>query len=203
MRKDRIWENTKEDEILEYMGNKGYWDEKFIQRSDKPLNPEGALVDNINYFKKGSVLDIACGDGRNMLFLLQNNFRVTGIDFSINALERLDRFVRRLNYSVETQQIDLSNSNALKHMGIFDNIIINHYRLNQENLADIKDYISDNGILFISGFGHKHKADEKIRKEDLIQPTDFTTLESSFELIKYTENEDERGFLVTYIFKKK
>ena len=188
---------------MEYMGNKEYWDEKFIQRSDKPLSPEGTLVDNIDFFKKGSVLDIACGDGRNTLFLLENNFKVTGVDFSISALERLERFVRRSNYSVETQQIDLSIPNALKHIGIFDNIIINHYRLNQESFADIKDHISDNGVLFISGFGHKHKVDEKIREEDLIQPTDFTILESFFELIKYTENEDERGFLVTYIFKKK
>lgn len=46
---------------MQYMGNEEYWDEKFIQRSDKPLNPESLLVNNINYFKSGSVLDIHVG----------------------------------------------------------------------------------------------------------------------------------------------
>jgi len=158
---------------------------------------------NINYFKKGSVLDIACGDGRNTIFLLENDFKVTGIDFSIKALERLERFAERLNYSVDLQQIDLSISGGLSNIGIFDNILINHYRLNQEQIMDIENHISDNGILFFSGFGHKHKADKKIRKEDLLHPTDFEILKNSFELIKYIENEDERGFFVLYIFKKK
>lgn len=185
------------------MGDKEYWDEKFHNRSDKSLNPEGVLVDNINYFKKGSVLDIACGDGRNTLFLLEKRFKVMGIDFSIKALERLLKFVKMQGYKVETQQVDLSLPNALKHIRIFDNIIINHYRLSKENLNDIKNHISDGGILFVSGFGYKHKVDEKIRKEDLIQPTDFEILKDSFELIKYIEDEDIRGFLVTYIFKRK
>lgn len=188
---------------MKYMGNREYWDERFGQRSDKPLEPESSLVDNINYFKKGSAIDIACGDGRNTIFLLENNFKVTGIDFSIKALERLERFVERLNYSVDTQQIDLSVSGGLSNIGIFDNILINHYKLSQENLADIENHISDNGILFISGFGYKHKVDNKIRKDDLIQPTDFEILENSFELLKYVENEDDRGFLVVYIFRKK
>ena len=36
----------------------------------------------------------------------------------------------------------------------------------------IKDHLTDEGILFVCGFGHKHKVDSKIRKDDLIQPTD-------------------------------
>lgn len=32
---------------MKYMGNREYWDEKFEQRSDKPLEPESLLVDNI------------------------------------------------------------------------------------------------------------------------------------------------------------
>lgn len=189
--------------FLEYMGNKEYWDKKFIQKSDKLLSPEGVLVENINYLKKGSVLDIACGDGRNTLFLLENDFKVTGIDFSMESLDRLIRFAKRQDYSVNTHQVDLSLSNALLHIGVFNNILIMHYRLNKENLVELENHIYSNGILFISGFGYKHKVDGKIREEDLIQPSDFEVLENSFELLKYIENEDNRGFLVTYIFQKK
>ena len=189
--------------MLEYMGNKEYWDERFKQRNDKLLSPEGVLIDNINCFKKGSVLDIACGDGRNALFFLENGFEITGVDFSLNALERLKIFAEKSNYSIETRQIDLSKPSGLKDIGIFDNIVINHYRLSRENLVDIENHISDDGILFISGFGYKHKVDERIRKQDLIQPMDIEMLKKSFQFIKYIEDDSKRGFLVTYILKKK
>lgn len=59
---------------MEYMGNKEYWNEKFAARNDKVLAPEKAVVENLRFFKNSSALDIACGDGRNSLFLLNNGF---------------------------------------------------------------------------------------------------------------------------------
>lgn len=188
---------------MNYMGDKEYWNDKFTKRSDKPLMPEKSLVDNINYFKKGTVLDVACGDGRNTLFLLDNKFEVTGIDFSNKALERLRMFANNNNYSVKTEQVDLSETEALNDIGIFDNIVINHYRLNEKQLINLEEHLSEKGILFICGFGHNHKVDSKIRKGDLIQLSDFEGMKQSFEMIKYDEKVDERGFFVTYIFRKK
>jgi tellurite methyltransferase len=188
---------------MKYMGNKEYWDDKFANRSDNPLSPEISIVENIAYFKKDTILDIACGDGRNTLFLFENGFNVTGVDFSSKALERLEMFAKRNNYSVNTMQIDLSIPNSLNDIGIFDNVLINHYRLNKEQLEEIQSHITHDGVLFICGFGYKHQVDSKIRKEDLIQPSDFENIKKSFELIRYIENQDERGFFVTYIFRKK
>lgn len=186
---------------MEYMGNKKYWDERFNTRNDNPLSPEKSLVDNIKCFKKGTVLDIACGDGRNALFLLENGFNVTGVDFSSRALERLNMFSKRKGYAVSTKQVDLSKPYSLDNIGVFDNIVINHYRLNKLQLAKIEKHLTDNGILFISGFGHEHKVNSKIRKEDLIQPNDFEDVKKTFYLMKYNEIQDERGFFVTYIFR--
>lgn len=186
-----------------YMGDKKYWDEKFAQRTDQLLKPETALVNSIKYFKPGTVLDIACGDGRNALFLIEKNFKVTGVDFSQNALERLERFAKEKNYTVNTQQIDLSIPGVLKNIGVFDNIVINHYRLTSEHFKELGNHLTDKGILFISGFGHRHIPDERIRREDLIQPTDFEELNTLFELINYEEVEDNRGFFVTFIFQRK
>jgi tellurite methyltransferase len=188
---------------MDYMGNKQYWDDKFANRDGKPLSPEKSVVENIGYFKVGSILDIACGDGRNTLFFIEKGFKVTGVDFSRKALERLNFFAVRDNYLVNTELIDLSISNSLKDIGIFDNILINHYRLNKEQIADIENHITDDGVLFISGFGDKHNVDSKIKRGDLIQSTDFEGINNSFELIEYIENQDNRGFFVTYIFRKK
>ena len=187
---------------MEYMGDKTYWDNKFEVRGDKILSPEKALVNNIGYLKTGTVLDVACGDGRNALYLLKNGFDVTGIDFSNRALERLNTFAKRDGYEVKTKQVDLSISNSLNELKNFDNIVINHYRASKEVLKEILKHINDDGILFVCGFGNKHKVDSKIRQEDLILESDFEEIKNMFDLIKYEENEDERGFFVTYIFKK-
>lgn len=188
---------------MDYMGNKEYWNEKFYNRGDSLLSPEKSLVDNIDYFKAGSVLDIACGDGRNTLFLLENGFNVTGIDFSSQALERLNIFSKRKGHMVNTVKTDLSKFNSLDNIGVFDNIIINHYRLSKEQLIKIEKNMTNDGILFISGFGYKHTVNLKIREGDLIQPDDFEGLEKYFDLIKYDEIQDERGFFVTYVFRIK
>lgn len=149
------------------------------------------------------MLDIASGDGRNTLFLLENGFNVTAMGFSSKAIERLNRFTERNNYVVNTKQIDLSKKNSLKDIGIFDNILINHYRLDKEEFKGIENHLTEGGVLFISGFGYKHKVDSRIREEDLIQDIDFEYIKNSFDLVKYTENQDDRGFFVTYIFCKK
>lgn len=184
------------------MGNESYWDEKFENRGGNPLKPEEALVKSIMYLKSGTVLDLACGDGRNSLFLLKEGFNVTGVDFSIKALERLHTFAARNNYKVNTKKVDLSKGDALDNIEEFDNIIINHYRLSKEQLSSIHKHLRIEGILFINGFGHKHVPDSKIREEDLIQPSDFDGLKENLELVKYNETIDERGSFVTYIYRK-
>ena len=183
------------------MGNESYWDEKVENRGGNPLKPEEALVKSIRYLKSGTVLDLACGDGRNSLFLLKEGFNVTGVDFSIKALERLHTFAAMNNYRVNTKKVDLSKGDALDNIEEFDNIIINHYRLSKEQLSSIHKHLRIEGILFINGFGHKHVPDSKIREEDLIQPSDFDGLKENLELVKYNEMIDERGSFVTYIFR--
>lgn len=188
---------------MEYMGNQLFWDDKFLQRGDQPLSPEGALIKYHRLFKEGTVLDVACGDGRNSLYLLQEGYKVSGIDFSEAALKRLETFAARINKPVEIIHRDLSKKDALKNVGCFDNVIINHYRLQQDQMRDIGECIKVGGVLFVYGFGHEHKWDERIHQQDLIQKEDFNGLKDNFDLIEYEEHKDERGFFVTYLFKKK
>ncbi|WP_163195385.1 class I SAM-dependent methyltransferase [Clostridium thermarum] len=157
-----------------------------------------------NFIRKtdGTVLDVACGDGRNALYLAVHGFKVTGIDFSSKALERLKSFAQRLNLTVNTQQVDLNDPDSLETIGTFDNVVINHYRSIKENIKTISSHITDDGTIFVCGYGHKHKVDSKFREEDLIQPTDFEDIKESFDLVKYYENPAEGKFFVTYIFRK-
>ena len=138
------------------------------QEEKNPLDPDDELIKNIELLSEGSVLDIACGDGRNSLFLLDKGFQLTGVDFSIEALNRLNHFAALNDFEVSTIQIDLSKKKSLDSIGCFDNIIVNHYRLPDHQMEYISERLKEDGVLFLTGFGHKHKQNEKIKEKDLI-----------------------------------
>lgn len=186
-----------------YMGDRKYWDQKFEQRGNKLLDPDNELVKNINYLKKGTVLDLACGDGRNSLYLLKEGFEVTGVDFSFEALERLKYFASLNNFNIFTIQLDLTNEYSLENFKKFDNIVINHYRFPKKQMTSLIKVLKSSGILFITGFSHKHQPSIKVKENDLILKSDFEDIDKQVELIHYHEYEDLRGSFATYIFKKK
>ncbi|MCZ7529260.1 MAG: class I SAM-dependent methyltransferase [Acidimicrobiia bacterium] len=55
----------------------------------------------------GRALDLACGEGRNALFLAEQGWRVTAVDFSDVALEKARRIAARRNVSVDWVLADL------------------------------------------------------------------------------------------------
>jgi len=187
---------------MTYIGDKKYWDEKFSSRGDSILAPDDALLRHIHLLKKGSVLDIACGDGRNALFLLENKFKVTGLDYSQEGLKRLKYFADKLKYDVETCQRDLRKVDAFLGLEVYDNIVINHYKLKKELIDELSSKLVNGGILYVSGFSKKHPIDEKIQEKDLIDISDFDSLNDKMTLIESHEYEDNRGCFVTYVFKK-
>ncbi len=187
---------------MQYMGNQSFWDQKFEQRSGGIMSPEKSLVENINLLKLGSVLDVACGDGRNTIYLAELGYALTGIDFSSKALVRLGRFLHEKKLKAYLKLVDLSSEQAFDGMGVFDNIVINHYRLDASKLSQLAEHLSEDGILFVSGFGEHHRVDERIRSEDLIRISDFDGLKDQFEWLKKEATTDERGGFVTFILKK-
>ena len=57
---------------MEYMGGKEFWHQRFAARSDAPMQPEAILVEDMKKMQTGPrLLDLACGDGRNALYLAQ------------------------------------------------------------------------------------------------------------------------------------
>ena len=54
--------------VMEYMGDESYWNHKFSNRIEKLLPPEKLLLDDLETFQFGdSGLELACGDGRNII----------------------------------------------------------------------------------------------------------------------------------------
>ena len=77
------------------------WDERYrTAADDEPGEPAEILRECVPLLPQGSALDLACGTGRNALFLAALGQRVTAVDFSSVALEVLIRRAKAAGHTV-------------------------------------------------------------------------------------------------------
>lgn len=80
----------------------------------------------------GRTLDIACGDGRNAIFLAKQGFDVTIVDYSDVAIGRAEIFAEKSGVEVDFIYTDLEKYDICE--ASYD-LIINFYYL-QKSLID-------------------------------------------------------------------
>ncbi|MDA8118085.1 MAG: class I SAM-dependent methyltransferase [Actinomycetota bacterium] len=85
------------------------WDERY--RSAELLwsaEPNQFVRDFFSERKPGRVVDLGCGEGRNAIWLAEQGWQVTGVDFSQVALERAATLAEGRGVSGEWVRADLS-----------------------------------------------------------------------------------------------
>ena len=186
---------------MEYMGDESYWNHKFKNRLEELLQPEELLLKDIDLFQFGKFgLELACGDGRNIIPLAQRGYVMTGVDFSEIAIERLKRFSKEKTVNVETFQMDLSKRVFLENLPKFDFIIINHYRICPEFYLDLIEHLNDGGYLWVNGFNALPINNSDITEKDLLRNKDFEYVQNM--LLDKKEYEDGDRKFVRYCFRK-
>jgi 2-polyprenyl-3-methyl-5-hydroxy-6-metoxy-1,4-benzoquinol methylase len=90
----------------------------------------------------GTALDIACGKGRNALFLAARGFDVTGLDISVVALEEARRRALARSLSITWQQADLEQIQLPQ--GRYD-LIINFNYLQRSLIPQIHSALKTGG----------------------------------------------------------
>jgi uncharacterized OsmC-like protein/predicted O-methyltransferase YrrM len=85
------------------------WDERY--RGATLLwteRPNQLLVEQVGGLQPGRALDLGTGEGRNAVWLAEQGWRVTAVDFSRVALERGAQIAKRNGVDVEWVQADLT-----------------------------------------------------------------------------------------------
>jgi len=71
-------------------------------------NADLILIDQIlknRFHKQMKILDAGCGEGRNMVYFIKNDFRIYGIDANVDAIRLAKLYCRSLNNTFEVENI--------------------------------------------------------------------------------------------------
>lgn len=187
---------------MKYMGDADWWNKRFDNRGPELLKYDAKLFEDLAFFpSNGKVLDVACGDGRNAIFLSSRGYALDAIDFSEVALKRLQSFAETEHQHISTMKVDLSKETAFDSLGEYDLIIINHYRLGKVQYSYLYEHLKANGILWVNGFQKLPSNNSNITEDDLLVDEDFEFLKKCTLINKeaYINGVHE---LVRYVWKK-
>ena len=85
--------------------NERYRTEELIWRAE----PNRFLVEEVAGLPPGRALDVACGEGRNAVWLASHGWRTTGVDFSVEGLAKARRIAAERSVVVEWIEADVTS----------------------------------------------------------------------------------------------
>ena len=123
------------------------WDERYRAGAFAARPHPSALLEAwVDRLPGGRALDLACGAGRNSLFLARNGFEVTGIDISAAGLERACNSALDAGLQIDWRQQDLDE--GLQAKGKFNVICLFRY-LNRDLIGSLPQMLAPGGMLLI------------------------------------------------------
>jgi SAM-dependent methyltransferase len=156
------------------------------------LEPAQLLVDHIDLFLKttlpGPVLDLACGEGRNGVYLAQKGFKVVCCDISPQNLREAKNLAQRNGTGIEVWQVDLEKegSNPLPRDN-YGAILVFRY-LHRPLMGGIKKALKNGGLLVYETFTVEQPKFGKPRNPNfLLNPGELLQTFEDWEVIHYFE----------------
>lgn len=96
--------------------------------------PNRFLVPEVAGLSPGRVLDVACGEGRNAIWLAEQGWHATGVDFSAVALDKARKLAasRGVEDRVEWRQADLRTEDWVPGRHAFDLVVVFYLQVTAE-----------------------------------------------------------------------
>lgn len=126
------------------------WEERYRSgpRSAEYLEaaPTPLLVETVGQLPPGRALDLACGAGRNSLWLAEQGWRVTAVDGAPAAIEILRNRASERGVTVDAKVADLERGEYRIARSAWDLILICYY-LQRDLFEAAKEGLVPGGIL--------------------------------------------------------
>ena len=126
------------------------WNRRYSEEEYPWKTPSKIVQDFYHLSKKGKALDIACGIGRNAIFLYDKGFDVDAVDISDVALSQ----IKKKRPGINTIQADLDFYDIEQNR--YD-LIININYLNRRLIPQIKEGLKKGGVVIFETFTLKEE----------------------------------------------
>ena len=123
------------------------WDERYRAGAfAERAHPSALLATWIDRLPRGRALDLACGAGRNTLFLARYGFDATGIDISAVGLERAQISAMEAGLRIEWRRRDLDEPLNISER--FQVVCLFRY-VNRALIRELPNLLAPGGILIV------------------------------------------------------
>lgn len=181
--------------------NRKYQDSHYSYEAGFEKEADSLIVDRVKSLKMGSLLDVACGNGRNSLYLADKGFKVTSLDISSAALSHLESAAEKARLDINTVELDLdllirkiqsgipqtelndepSCHNAcfqseFLHFNSFDSIIISRYKPDVKLLSSLSNFLVYDGVILLSSFNELMHENTGFPIEYCLQQDEFSNI---------------------------
>jgi len=174
--------------------DKQKWDAKYIKKSQLLL-PRDASINLVNHLDKcvgKRALDLACGAGRNTIYLAKHGFKVDALDIAQIALDALHVELKSQNLShlVNTKLIDLDKFSEPKNS--YDLVLMCNF-LDRELIQKAQFSLAKDGVFIVETY----MVDEKNEKENsdrnnLLEKNELKDIfADDYEILFYYEYDNE------------
>ncbi len=150
------------------------WDERY-RRGEMILEPLPLLARVVESLRPGRALDVACGAGRNAIFLAERGWQVTAVDFSSVAIELTTARALQCSVIVDARVADLERGEFVIVPATYDLICVCYY-LQRDLFHQIRAGVSVGGIVIAAIHMVDNASDVKpMNPAFLLQPGELST----------------------------
>jgi SAM-dependent methyltransferase len=129
------------------------WNQRYLDSSNRPLRPASDFLQkHIHAAPRGSALDLACGSGRNALYMARQGFVVDAIDISDVGLARAQQQAALEHLQVTWFCQDLLDSPLLPNAPY--QLIILFRFVAPELLQQLPQHLAPGGMLLVEEHMH-------------------------------------------------
>jgi SAM-dependent methyltransferase len=126
------------------------WEKRYRSRErlaeDFATEPVPLLADAAGKLPPGRALDLACGTGRNALWLAERGWKVTAVDGSAAAIEILLKVARERGLAIDARVADLEQWEYVIEAEAWDLICISYY-LQRDLFESAKRGLAPGGVI--------------------------------------------------------
>jgi SAM-dependent methyltransferase len=161
------------------------WNQRYAEDSYRKTNPVTLLTDWLPRLPVGKALDVACGAGRNAIYLAEAGFEVDAIDISYEGLKRVAQQATAKNLDIRCIEHDFDQAYAFKQD--YDLIVVLWY-VNLPLITQLCDCLAPGGYLLCEE--HLRSEQDVIgpgNPEFRVAPGSLQQAVASLELLLYEE----------------